>query len=312
MHSRTLDYFEAIATRGSIRKAGEALHVAPSAINRHLIELEQSIGAPLFVRQPRGMQLTAAGEIMLLHVRTTLRDYRRAISEIEQLKTGTRGQVTVACIESALADVLPDVIHSFTARYPRTEIKVLGYPADVAVQSVLNGGADVCVIFNPPPRLTLVEVASATFPLGIVVARDHPLAEKTSVRLADLVGHHLVLPDESITIFDQVNIVLAGIGLKLQPRIVSSSLTFMHKYVERGGAVTIMTPVGVSRELRDGTLAFIPLRDRGIPAQRLVGGVQDASLPIAVANFCQHLAVSLPAAFLAGSPRIDRTRNAHS
>jgi hypothetical protein len=60
----------------------------PSAINRHLLELEESVGAPLFDRLPRGVRLTAAGEILSLPILTTLRDYGRAISEIEQLKTG--------------------------------------------------------------------------------------------------------------------------------------------------------------------------------------------------------------------------------
>src|SRR5690242_8792521 len=99
MHTRLLNYFDAIVRHGSIRKAAEAVNVAPSAINRHLLELEGLVGAPLFDRLPRGLRLTAAGEILSLHIRTTLRDYGRAISEIEQLKTGTRGQVTITCIE---------------------------------------------------------------------------------------------------------------------------------------------------------------------------------------------------------------------
>lgn len=301
MHSRLLEYFEAIARHGSIRKAGEAINVAPSAINRHLLELEQVVGAPLFQRLPRGMRLTAAGEILSLHIRTTLRDYSRALSEIDQLKTGTRGHVTVACIESALADVLPDAIRSFAERFPRIEIKVLGLPAEQAVRQVLDGAADVCVIFNPPPRLPLLEIAAAKFPLGIVAAPGHPLAGVQSAVLSDLLGEQLVMPDESITIHQQINLVLAGTGLRLKPRIVCNSIAFMQSYVESGEAVTVMTPVGISRKLRDRSLVFIPLRDRGLAVQRLIGGVPDTSLPIAVANFCHHLRNELPSAFLSGS-----------
>jgi DNA-binding transcriptional LysR family regulator len=298
MHSRLLEYFEAIVRHGSIRKAGEATNVAPSAINRHLLELEQLVGVSLFQRMPRGMRLTAAGEILSLHVRTTLRDYDRALSEIEQLKTGTRGHVTVACIDSALSDLLPDIIHSFANRFPRIELKVLGSPAAQAVQLVLGGTVDVCLIFNPPPRLPLTEIAVAKFPIGIVVAPHHALAGLKSAQLSDVLGHQLVMPDESTTIHDHVHQLQAETGLRLQPRMVSNSLTFLQNYVERGDAITIMTPVGIGQKLRDKRLIFIPLRDRGFPAQRLIGSVPDKSLPIAVANFCDHLRFELPNAFL--------------
>ncbi|EIM26994.1 LysR family transcriptional regulator [Microvirga lotononidis] len=294
MHTRLLNYFDAIVRHGSIRKAAEAVNVAPSAINRHLLELEGLVGAPLFDRLPRGLRLTAAGEILSLHIRTTLRDYGRAISEIEQLKTGTRGQVTITCIESALADILPDAVRAFADRFPRIEIRIIGSPADEAVRLVSEGQADVCMIFNPPPRLPLIQVAATEFPLGIVAAPDHPLASLKSATLTDLVGHQLILPDESITIHQQINNVLASSALRLKPRIVCNSITFMSSYVEAGGAVTVMTPVGIANKLKSGQLVFKPLRDRGIPAQRLIAGVPDASLPIAAANFCQHLRTFLP------------------
>jgi DNA-binding transcriptional LysR family regulator len=213
MHSRLLEYFEAIVRHGSIRKAGEIMNIAPSAINRHLLELEQMVGAPLFERMPRGMRLTAAGEILSLHVRTTLRDYDRALSEIDQLKTGTRGHVTVACIDSALSDLLPDIINSFANRFPRIELKVIGCPAAQAVQLVLAGTSDVCLIFNPPPRLALTEIAVAKFPIGIVVAPHHALSHLKCAQLSDLLGHQLVMPDESTTIHDHVHQVLAETGL---------------------------------------------------------------------------------------------------
>lgn len=297
MHSRLLDYFEAIARHGSIRKAGEVINVAPSAINRHLLELEAIIGAPLFKRLPRGMRLTSAGEILLMHVRTTLRDYDRALTEIEQLKTGIRGQLCIACIESALADVLPAIVHPFAERFPRIEIKVVGVPANQAIRLVQDGTADVCVVFNPPPKHPLVEVADAKFQLGVVAAPGHPLSRSRSLGLSDLVGEQLVMPDESVTIYDQVNQVLSGTGLRLKPRLVSNSITFMQAYVELGNAVTILTPVGISRKLRNKELVFIPLKDRGLAPQRLIAGVHGSSLSTVVDNFCQHLRSELPTVF---------------
>lgn len=298
MHSRLLTYFEAIARHGSIRKAAEALNVAPSAVNRHLLELEVLMGTPLFDRLPRGVRLNAAGEILVHHARATLRDFRRAQSEIEQLRTGMRGRLSVVSIESALTDILPEAVRLFTERFPRIEIEVAGRPYDEAVQAVSDGGADVAILFNTPPHLPLVNVAAADFPLGIIVAPDHPLAGKKTAVLSDLVGHQIIMPDPSITIYGQVEHVLASSALRLKPQITSNSMAFMTNYVELGGAAGLATPVGIGRKLRAGTLRFIPLQDRGIPVQRLVGAVPDSAMPVAVANFCQHLKAFLPAWYL--------------
>lgn len=294
MHARFLAYFNAIVEHGSIRKAAEAINVAPSAINRHLLELEDMMGEKLFERLPRGVRLTAAGEILSLHVRSTLRDYKRALSEIEQLRTGERGAVTIACIESALLDLLPDALGAFEKRFPRVEFTVLGMPAQDAVKAVYDNTADLCLIFNPPPRLSMTQMASADFPLGIVAPPDHPLARKRTCLLSDLVGERIVMPDESITIFDQVDQVLVRSAVRLSPRIRSNSMAFLHSFVLQGDAVSIMTPVGITRHLRDRRLAFIPLQDRGLTPQRLIAGVADPSMPVPVANFCQHLRHFLP------------------
>ncbi|WP_346906306.1 LysR family transcriptional regulator [uncultured Roseibium sp.] len=289
MHTRLLTYFEAIIRHGSIRKAAEAVHVAPSAINRHLLELEAQLGTPLFERLPRGLRPTAAGEILARHIRSTLRDYDKAVSEIEQLATGLRGRIVIASIESALADLLPMAVKGFADLYPRIDFDIRSCPAEEAIRQATDGSADLALIFNPPPRLSLVQVAYADFPLGVICAPDHPLTRLPAVQLSNLLGYQLLLPARSITIADQLDMVLSTTGLKLPSRMVSNSLTFMSSYVQSGEAISIMTPIGILDRLKAGDLAFLPLTDRGLLPQRLIAGVADASMPVAVANFCGHL-----------------------
>jgi DNA-binding transcriptional LysR family regulator len=284
MHSRLLDYFEAVVRHGSVRKAGQAIHVSPSAINRHLIELEREIGTPLFERLPRGMRLTPAGEILALHIRSTLRDYLRAISDIQQLVAGERGEIRIACVESALAEILPEALARFSSAYPGIRARIQGLAAREAIEATVNEAVDVCILFNPP-RLPLAEVCAVNLPLGVIVSPSHRLAQRDRARLADLVDERLVMPDDTITISDQVAMTLAGSGLKLQPIMLSSSITLMLNYVEMGNAVSIMTPVGIRRKIADRRLVFIPLSDAGLAPQRLICAVADPSLPAAVARF---------------------------
>ena len=64
-HLRVLNYVDEVARSGSIRKAADRLNVTASAVNRRIADLEDELGAALFDRQPRGVRLTAAGEVFL-------------------------------------------------------------------------------------------------------------------------------------------------------------------------------------------------------------------------------------------------------
>jgi DNA-binding transcriptional LysR family regulator len=95
MHAAVLRYFDHVARQGSIRKAAEALSVASSAVNRQILRLEDEIGVPLFERSRAGVRPTAAGELLLRHVRETQIEFQRAQAEIASLAgtvSGTRGK----------------------------------------------------------------------------------------------------------------------------------------------------------------------------------------------------------------------------
>ena len=96
LHGRMLRYLDEVARCGSIRRAASRLHVASSAINRQILSLEQELGTPLFERMPRRLRLTAAGELLIDHIRQTLKEYDRVGSLLEGLKGIQRGKVTLA------------------------------------------------------------------------------------------------------------------------------------------------------------------------------------------------------------------------
>ena len=86
LHSRKLQYIDEIARCGSIRKAAARLNVASSAINRQILALEEELGAQIFERMPRGLKLTAAGELCIEHIREVLKTYERMEARIRGLK----------------------------------------------------------------------------------------------------------------------------------------------------------------------------------------------------------------------------------
>ena len=82
LHNRLLNYLDEVVRCGSIRAASRKLNIASSAINRQILALEADLGTPIFDRLPRRLRLTAVGELLIEHVRTTLRSHERLGAQI--------------------------------------------------------------------------------------------------------------------------------------------------------------------------------------------------------------------------------------
>ncbi|MGO8396404.1 LysR family transcriptional regulator, partial [Rhizobium ruizarguesonis] len=87
----------------SIRQAAKTLHVAASAVNRYLLELEEELQAPIFERPPRGLKLTSSGEILIQHSRETLQAHQRMRAQIQSLNVLNRGEVVLATMATLAA-----------------------------------------------------------------------------------------------------------------------------------------------------------------------------------------------------------------
>src|SRR6478752_7755736 len=118
-------YLDAVARAGSIRKAADTLHVASTALNRKILEIEADVGTPLFERLPRGVRLTAAGEVLLNAVRRSMADLRSATSQIEQLRGLVRGTVRIGCAESVATHLMPTAIARYQETHPGVQFQLV-------------------------------------------------------------------------------------------------------------------------------------------------------------------------------------------
>jgi DNA-binding transcriptional LysR family regulator len=263
--SRFARYFEEVARRGSIRRAAERLNVAPSAIDRQLIRVEQELGMQLFERMPQGLRLTAAGEMLVHGLRQWQRDFERVRSQIEDLRGLRRGEVTLAAVEGTTDEFLPDVLAAFNRDYPGILCNVVVAGSDSVQQLVRSGEADLGLIFNPRPRLGLRVEHAHPFRLGVVMPPDHPLASRTELRLSDCAPHAVVIPDDAISLRAVLNEALEKTGVQLRPVAVASSISLIKSLVLRGLGIGLLTRMDALTEIRTGQLRYVPLLDRVIP-----------------------------------------------
>ena len=156
MHARVLRYLDEVARSGSIRKAANRLNVASSAINRQILMLEEDLGSPIFERLPRGLRLTTAGEMLINHVRQTLKDHERVRARVEALKGLRRGEVTIVTTTGLAGGLLAGIIERFRTDHPGIKLRVVTLSRDATITAVLSGEADFALAYNLQnnPRLS--------------------------------------------------------------------------------------------------------------------------------------------------------------
>jgi DNA-binding transcriptional LysR family regulator len=262
LHSRAAIYFDEVARRGSIRAASEALHIAPSAVDRQILLLEQRLGVPLFERMPTGLRLTSAGELLVDSVRRWRRDTDRVLSQIDDLRGLRRGKVSSATVEGA-GDFFSRSLKAFHAKYTGIEHAILVAGSQAVADAVLSGAAEVGLTFNPPDIAALRVERTLIYQLGVVVRPDHELAGKKHLELMDCLGHSLVVPEDTISlrgIIDQAWHRFVGEPLAITAS--ASSIGVLKSMILAGVGAGLLTEMDVYCEVRSQSLVFIPLADK--------------------------------------------------
>src|SRR6201986_3112091 len=147
---RIFRYVDEVARSGSIRKAAEQLNVTSSAVNRQILDLEEDLGAQLFERRPRGVRLTAAGEVFINFLPQHNGDVERMKSQIEDLKGLRRGTVRIACSQALALDFLPREIASYRTKFPLVQFDVKVFDHERAMATLAAYEIDLVLVFPPP------------------------------------------------------------------------------------------------------------------------------------------------------------------
>lgn len=264
LHSRVLRYLDEVARSGSIRAAGDRLNVAASAINKHVLQLEEAIGEPLFERLPRGLRLTPAGEILVAHIRRTMKEFSQVEAEIRDLKALQGGELIVATMNGLAGGIVPKAAASFCARHPKIRISIRVLFGRDIVQALEDGEADLGFAFNLPPSHQLETLARVETRLGAVVSPDHALAGMTTVSLARCATYPLIFADRSMLIHAIVADAFAQAGLAVEPTFLTNSIEAMKCLAASGDGIAFLSKFDIAEEHRHGALSYLPVRDLAV------------------------------------------------
>lgn len=294
-HLRFLKYVDEIARAGSIRQAAERLHVAPSAVNRRLQDIEEELGTPIFERLPRGMRLTAAGELFIRYVRTRNAQLEQVQSQIEELKGLRRGTVRLVVSQAVAPTFLPRAIASFRKTHQQAVFEVQVSDHVSALGKLRAYESDLALVFNLATEADVDRIAVVEQRLVALMHKSHPLAKRKAVlRLRDCADYPLALSNRDTAGRQLLERYLLKSSVKLTPLIESNSFEFLRNCLYDGQSISFQIAIGAVSD--GGALVAHDIDERGFPRGQLVlARLVGRQLPVIAHAFSAHLEKALAA-----------------
>lgn len=175
MELRHLRYFVAVAEHGTVSKAARKLFIAQPPLSQQLKQLEAEIGTPLFVRLPRGMQLTPAGECLLEDARAILARAQQAPLRAREHAHSSQTVVRVGLVPSAMQSLLPGLMHDAQLATGVMQWEAREMITSQQARAVREGQLELG-IGRPDTAMEDLEVASIDDPYCLAIPQQHDLA----------------------------------------------------------------------------------------------------------------------------------------
>lgn len=222
MDLRQLRYFVAVAEERHFGRAAQRLAMTQPPLSQQIRALEASLGAPLFVRTNRSVELTAVGRQLLPEVRRILADAEALPALAQGLAHGEVGTLSLGFVSTADYGILPPLLREFGERYPRVRLQLLEATSDVQVEALMDGRIDAGLFIPPVPARFANELSYLPIvrePLMLALPAGRGSASGELVSLADFADEPLVIFPRRVApaFYDIIMGCYAALGLT--PRV---------------------------------------------------------------------------------------------
>jgi DNA-binding transcriptional LysR family regulator len=195
MDIAALQAFLAVAETNSFSRAAERIFLTQPAISKRIAALETSLGARLFDRIGRTIQLTPAGQALLTRSRVILRELDDVKRSIANLAGSIGGELSLATSHHIGLHRLPGPLKQFHVSFPGVRLDLRFMDSEKACHAVAQGEIELAIVTLPPVvNAPLQSIKIWDDPLDIVVGRTHPLAETAPVSPKVLLDYPAILP----------------------------------------------------------------------------------------------------------------------
>jgi len=262
------------ARLGSVSRAAEALFLSQPAVSLQLQALERELGLPLFERIGRRLTLTHEGAALYELARPLIEGLDGLEGELRnRLKGLEGGELHVAAGSSTILYLLPPLVQAFRASHPEVQLVLHNVTGKDGLALLRSDAVDLAVgsMLDVPTDLSYAPVYS--FDPMLIMAKGHPLAAKTSLKLEDLSPHGLILPPKRLTTWRLVDLVFQQRRVPYTVALEVGGWEVIKQYVAMGLGISIVTGICLTdadrerldvRDLRE----YFPPRSYGVVVRK--------------------------------------------
>ena len=263
-----LRYLYESARLGTMRAASEKLDVATSSVSRQIGELESELGLSLIEKGRRRIKLTEAGEAACIYYREKSSQEEAFLSKIQELKSLRTGKIVLAVGEAFVTRRFSDVLQEFMQNYTGMSVQVMVANTNSVVDLVRDDEAHLGLIFDIPRDPRIRVRLTMPQPLKVIINKDHPFSRKKTIKLAELVGESIGLPEEGYRIRQLIHAAEQEDGIFLESSMMTNSLALITDFVKSGRGITIMPELVVQEELLNGELKRLSTNNKTLNSTR--------------------------------------------
>jgi DNA-binding transcriptional LysR family regulator len=261
MNLNHLRVFASVAEHGSLTRAARELRVSQPAISKQLSDLEHDLKTPLLDRLPRGVRLTAAGEILYIHAQRILQAERTAEQELLDLRGLGRGLLAVGASTTVGSYLVPSLFGELHRLHPGVQLELTIANTATIQTAVLENRLDVGLIEGFVASDTLAVETLAADEMIVIASPTHRALRDAPLPASALQNLPLLMREHGSGSRDVVEAALREHAVTVQPVMSLGSTEAIKNAVRHGLGVAIVSRLSVEQELHSGRLVELRFTD---------------------------------------------------
>ncbi len=259
MEIREIKTFLQAAQSGSFVKAAQSLGYSQAAVTIQIKHLEEELGTILFDRIGKQTQLTESGKTFQIRARRILQEIEEARAEVGDMRT-VKGELRIGTIESIGAVLMPELITKLHKEYPGIVLELeLDSPQNLLDRLNKNQLDIVYLMEKKIFDMNVVKVMEEPESVVAVINKNHPLAEKESVDLNEIINQHIILTEKGASYREALEQYLLERGQEVVPFLTIGSTEFIVRYLKGKEALSFLPKFAIREELSEGTLKVLDI-----------------------------------------------------
>lgn len=276
---KNLRAFVQVAKSTTFADAASRLHLTQPALSSAIKKMESELGGKLFSRSTRRVELTPEGQSLLPNAIRLLQDWEDTFNDIQNLFSMEQGKLHIAAMPSFAESKLPNLLKNYNTRHPNIRLRIFDVVMERAVETVLDGGAEVGFTFEPQRKEGLDFLPLFDDAFVVIVNAEHPLAHNSNVSWRDCLQHPFVIMNRGSAVRQWTDEHLSQYG---EPRIVAETgqLGTLGQLIVQGLGIAVMPSLCVPNMKK---LGLVSLTINDDPLIKSVGMIKLAHRELSVA-----------------------------